>query len=43
LTLVDASIIDSTIVWTFLTVQTGGTQIIIDINGGIETYVLQKI
>ncbi len=43
MTLVDASIIDSTIVWTFLTVQTGGTQIIIDINGGIETYVLQKI
>jgi hypothetical protein len=43
LTLVDASIIDNNIVWTFLTDQTGSTQVIIDIYGGIATYVLQKV
>lgn len=43
LTLVDATINDTNIVWTFLTVQTGKTQVIIDIFGGIEPYIIQKV
>ncbi|KAF4634298.1 hypothetical protein G7Y89_g3813 [Cudoniella acicularis] len=38
LELEDARIIDNNIIWTFLTVQTGHTQVIINILGGIALY-----
>ena len=43
LTITNAGIDDGNIVWTFNSLQTGNTQVVVTIHGGIATFIIRKI